>query len=206
LIKKYEHIIPIIILIPIFIYVMYSNIDIASKKVLVDQENNINIFYNISAQTTPEIQTLAQRLKNESINANDDVYVVQNLLDYVTNIPYKVHHFRARKPLETIQRNYGDCDDKSNLMSSLLNSLGFENYIVLVPEHAFVIVNIPRDFENQLLGKKSFYLNNKNFYILETTAQNSKIGFNFKYHLFDIDAIVDPINKKTLDISNLEYQ
>lgn len=184
---------------------MYSNVIVASRDVLVSQENNFNTFYNISAEVTPEIKSIADRLKHDSINENDDVYVVQNLLDYVTNIPYKEHNFMARKPLETVKKNYGDCDDKSNLISSLLNSLGYENYIVLVPKHAFVIVNINRDLDNQLRDKKSFHINNKNFYILETTAKDSKIGFDFEYNLVDIEAIVDPLNKETLDISNLKY-
>ncbi len=60
-----------------------------------------------------------------------------------------------------IDQNFGDCDDKSNLLISLLNAKGYEAYFVLVPKHIFVIVNIGFILPN----KKSIIYKIKTFFI-----------------------------------------
>ena len=188
--KKYGHIFPILLMLPVFIYIMYVNLVVASKKVKIQSQGLDSYFYFTSVEITPELLALAKELKT-----------VQACLDYVTTIPYKVHNFRARQPKDTIERNYGDCDDKSNLLSSLLSALGYENYIVLVPKHAFVIVNI----HQRLKGKKALYFNDKAFYILETTAKNSKVGYNLRYKTKQIRAIVNPLDKALVPYEGIRY-
>ncbi|MEZ4692934.1 MAG: hypothetical protein R2837_02765 [Aliarcobacter sp.] len=134
---------------------------------------------------------------------NDKLCEVQSMLDFVTAIPYKINESVARSPKNVVEQNFGDCDDKSNLLISLLKVSGYEKvYFVLVPEHIFVIIN----FEDTKLNKKALYVNDKPFYILESTAQNSKIGFPLKYKLDEISAIVDPFVNKKLVINKLEYK
>ncbi|CAM3554759.1 hypothetical protein [Arcobacter aquimarinus] len=134
---------------------------------------------------------------------NDKLCEVQSMLDFVTAIPYKINESVARSPKNVVEQNFGDCDDKSNLLISLLKVSGYEKvYFVLVPEHIFVIIN----FEDIKLNKKALYVNDKPFYILESTAQNSKIGFPLKYKLDEISAIVDPFVNKKLVINKLEYK
>ncbi|MCG3720287.1 hypothetical protein L5F50_13895, partial [Aliarcobacter butzleri] len=105
-------------------------------------------------------------------------------------------------PKQVVEQNFGDCDDKSNLLISLLKVLGYEVYFVLVPEHIFVIINL----DNLNISKKALYVNDKKFYILETTATLSKIGFPLKYKLSDIEAVIDPFKNKKILINNLEYK
>lgn len=80
--------------------------------------------------------------------------------------------------------------------------LGYEVYFLLVPEHIFVIINL----DNLNISKKALYVNDKKFYILETTATLSKIGFPLKYKLSDIEAVIDPFKNKKILINNLEYK
>ena len=191
MLKKYGHIIPIIfVMVPAFIYIMYASFSIHTKKVNLDDSFIDPSFYFTSVEITPEITKLAKELKS-----------VKACLDYVTNIPYKIHNFRARQPIETIKQNYGDCDDKSNLLSSLLSSMGYENYIVLVPRHAFVIVNLKKE----LPDKKALRFNGKIFYVLESTAENSDIGFELKYTKQQIQAIINPLNKELLQTDQIRY-
>jgi len=131
----------------------------------------------------------------------DKTCEVQSLLDFVTAIPYKINDGIARSSKQVVSQNFGDCDDKSNLLISMLKVRGFEAYFVLVPKHIFVIVNL----ENQI-NKKAFYINDKRFYILESTATGSKIGFSLKYSFEEIKAIVDPFVNKKLVIKSLEYK
>lgn len=126
---------------------------------------------------------------------------VQTMLDFVTTIPYKVNESIAKSPKQVVEQNFGDCDDKSNLLISLLKTKDYEAYFVLVPKHIFIIINL----ENIDIATKALYINGKKYYILETTATLSKIGFPLKYKIDDIEAIVDPfINKKIL-IKSIKY-
>ena len=135
-------------------------------------------------------------------NCNGDkTCEVQSMLDFVTAIPYKINESIARSAKQVVEQNFGDCDDKSNLLISMLKVRGYEAYFVLVPKHIFVIVNL----ENQI-NKKALYVNDKKFYILESTATGSKIGFPLKYSFEQINAIVDPFLNKKLVIKTLNYR
>ncbi len=127
---------------------------------------------------------------------------VQSILDFVTAIPYKINESIARSAKQVVTQNFGDCDDKSNLLISLLKVKGYEAYFVLVPKHIFVVVNM----QNIKLNTKALYINDKPFYILESTANASKIGFPLKYKFDEIDAIVDPFLNKKLVVRSLDYR
>ena len=133
--------------------------------------------------------------------ANDKICEVQSMLDFVTAIPYKINDSVARNSKQVVSQNFGDCDDKSNLLISMLKVRAYEAYFVLVPKHIFVIVNL----ENQI-NKKALYVNDKRFYILESTATSSKIGFPLKYSFEEINAIIDPFVNKKLVVKKLEYR
>lgn len=136
-------------------------------------------------------------------NCNDNkLCEVQSMLDFVTAIPYKINESIARSAKQVVEQNFGDCDDKSNLLISMLKVKGYEAYFVLVPKHIFVIVNMEQKLEN----KKALYINGKRFYILESTAQNSKIAFPLKYSFEEIEAIIDPFVNKKLVVEKLEYK
>ena len=135
-------------------------------------------------------------------NCNSDkTCEVQSMLDFVTAIPYKINESIARSSKQVVEQNFGDCDDKSNLLISMLKVRGYEAYFVLVPKHIFVIVNL----ENQG-NKKALYVNDKKFYILESTAKDSKIGFPLKHTLEEIEAIIDPFVNKKLLVKTLNYR
>ncbi|QDF30195.1 transglutaminase domain-containing protein [Halarcobacter anaerophilus] len=144
-------------------------------------------------------QKLAKRLVN---GCDTKVCEVQSMLDLVTNIPYKINNSVARSGENVIKQNYGDCDDKSNLLISLLHARGYEAYFVLVPKHIFVVVHLNLILPN----KKALYINKRPFYILESTAKNSKIGFPLRYSFDEIKAFIDPFQNKKLVVNSLEYK
>jgi hypothetical protein len=132
----------------------------------------------------------------------DKICEVQSMLDFVTAIPYKINESIARSSKQVVEQNFGDCDDKSNLLISMLKMKGYEAYFVLVPKHIFVIV----DLKQTLSNKKALWVNKKPYYILESTATGSKIGFRLKYRFDEIEAIIDPFINKKLQIEKLEYK
>jgi len=128
---------------------------------------------------------------------------VQRLLDFTSNIPYKTYTFQQKSPQKTIQENFGDCDDKSNLLISMLHALDIEAYFVLVPKHIFVVVPLN---DRRLKRRKGLWINDRKYYILETTAKDSPVGYPLKYKLHEIHAIIEPFSNEKIDIERLNYK
>jgi hypothetical protein len=150
--------------------------------------------------TSQEIQDLAQTLTKE---CESTLCKAQKLLDYSSNIPYKTHTFQRNLPQVTIEQNYGDCDDKSNLLISMLHAVEMEAYFVLVPKHIFVMVPLN---ESSVSHKKGLWINGRKYYILESTSKGSKVGYPLKYDLDEIDVILEPFMNKKLEIKTIEYK
>jgi len=159
-----------------------------------------NGIYRSYVTTSQEIQDKAFSLTK---HCSDEFCKVQSLLDFATNIPYQTTTFQQYSAQKTIQQNFGDCDDKSNLLVSMLYALGQEAYFALVPKHIFIIVPIN---DKRLDKKKGLWVNGKKYYILESTAKDSKVGFPLHYELEKIDVIVEPFSNEKISIKNLEWK
>ena len=177
-----------------FLYILTQAVSTVNRRYISTKDGT----YVNSTRTTPVIKELAKILTK---NCKTTQCATQNILDYVTNIPYKINYFQAHTPQQTIKENFGDCDDKSNLLISLLHEKKIESYFVLVPHHIFVIVHLDED-----LHRKALYLNNKRYYILESTAKNSPVGFPLHYKLNEIDSIIEPFENRKIEISQLEWK
>lgn len=156
--------------------------------------------YRSYVTTSEEIRNKAFKLTQHCTN---ELCEVQTLLDFATHIPYKTNTFQQYSAQKTIQQNFGDCDDKSNLLISMLHALGKEAYFVLVPKHIFIIVSLE---DERLEKQKGLWVNGKKHYILESTAQGSKVGFALQYELEDIDVIVEPFSNEKLTLKKLEWK
>ena len=179
-----------------FMYGTVKAIQIVSKTQISTNDG----IYTSYVTTSNEIHQKAKLLIDK---CNNDTCKIQSLLDYVTNIPYYTNTFQQKSPQKIIQENYGDCDDKSNLLISMLRAVGIEAYFVLVPKHIFVIVPLEnKHFKN----KKGLWINGRKYYILESTAKNSKIGFPLHYKLVDIDTVIEPFMNKMIQINTLSYK
>ena len=179
-------------------YVIY--IIISSFFIVKNQFIDIGDATYVNQVRTDEYTIKLADFLTKDCNKNQ-ICEVQAMLDFATRIPYKINESIARSAKQVVEQNFGDCDDKSNLLISMLKVRGYEAYFVLVPEHIFVIVDLEK-----LPNKKALYVNDKRFYVLESTATNSKIGFPLKYKLEQIEAIVDPFVNKKLVVEKLEYK
>ena len=177
-----------------FLYLFSQVINVVKRRHTGTSEGT----YVNNTRSSAQLQKLAFSLTQ---NCFDDKCRIQSLLDYVTNIPYVVNNYTAHLPKDTIEKNFGDCDDKSNLLISLLHALKIESYFVLVPKHIFVIVPL-----EEIASKKALYLNGKPYYILESTAKDSKIGYPLTYKLNEISTIFEPFENRKLDIDHIEYR
>ena len=179
-----------------FVYGTYKAIDIVNKTQVSTSEGIYSSYVSRS-------EAMAQKAEQLSLGCESKLCKVQVLLDFVSDIPYVTQTFQRKKPLQTIADNFGDCDDKSNLLISLLHGLGIEAYFVLVPKHIFVIV--PLD-DVRLKPTKGLWVNGKKYYILESTAKGSSVGFPLHYNVKEIDAIVEPFANKKLEINSLKFK
>ncbi len=180
----------------IFIYGIYKAIIIVNKTQIGTSKGT----YTSYVTTSNEIE---KKAKDMSTECNNTTCRIQKLLDYVTNIPYHTTIFQKKSPQKTIQENFGDCDDKSNLLISMLHSLGIEAYFMLVPKHIFVIVPLK---DKRLAQTKGLWINGRKFYILESTAKDSKIGFPLRYKLEEIEAMVEPFTNEKIEIDTIFYK
>ncbi|PTB83451.1 hypothetical protein C9926_02855 [Sulfurovum lithotrophicum] len=179
-----------------FIYGTTKAIQRVEKTQISTNDGIYTSYVTSSKQIIQKANLLTKQCEN-------DVCKVQTLLDYVTNIPYSTHTFQQKSPQKTIQENFGDCDDKSNLLISMLHGLGLEAYFVLVPKHIFVIVPLE---DKRLSNRKGLWLNGRKYYILESTAKDSIIGFPLRYSIDDIDTIIEPFTNKKINMNHLEYK
>lgn len=184
-----------IVSIAVILYMIFHSFFIV-KNQFIDLDGST---YVNQVKTDEYTKKLAMNLTKD---CQTKVCEVQSMLDLVTEIPYKINESVARSGKNVIEQNFGDCDDKSNLLISLLNAKGYEAYFVLVPKHIFVVVNIGFILPN----KKALYINGRPFYKLEGTAQGSTIGFPLKYKFDEISAFVDPFKNKKLVVESLEYK
>lgn len=179
-----------------FVYLTVNAIDIASRT----QVGTKNGIYTSYVTTSDDIGNKAKEL---TTNCQNELCKVQKLLDFTSNIPYFSKTFQKYSAQQTIQQNFGDCDDKSNLLISMLHALKIEAYFVLVPKHIFVIVPLT---DQSLRHRKGIWINGRKFFILESTAKNSKVGYPLKYKLDEIDVVIEPFANEELTIKHLEYK
>lgn len=177
------------IFIPTFFFVKDHHIGLDDSK------------YIHKVTTKPYIKDLANTLTK---NCTTKLCEVQSILHYVTNIEYKINNWITMSPKKTIEVGHGDCDDKSNLLISLLKTKGFDDtYFVLVPKHIFVIIALE---DKRLEHIKGLYINGKKYYILESTAKNSLVGFPLKYKLEEIEAVIEPFENEKIKLRNIQFK
>ena len=179
-----------------FIYVTAKAMQISNRTQISTGDG----IYTNRVKTSEDISKRAFELTEQ---CKSEVCQVQNLLNYVTNIPYKINHFKANSPQKTIQNNFGDCDDKSNLLISMLHVLGKEAYFVLVPKHIFIIVAVN---DKRLEAVKGLWLDGKKYYILESTAKGSAVGYPLHYKLDEINIVVDPFTNEKKSFKKIAWK
>ena len=150
---------------------------------------------------TGELAPLAEQL-TQGCN-HDDGCEAKKLFDYVTAIPYRTDH-TSRNALTVVKTNWGDCDDKSNLLASLLNERGIDYRFVYVPHHVFVAVHL-NDTKNIPFLHAKLTIEGKDFYYAETTAVGAKIGeFNGQFP-YSFEGIYDMIHNRPEELSKVKF-
>ena len=179
-----------------FLYVTMEASRIVQKRQISTDDG----IYSNRVSLSDDIKTKAYQLTK---GCETDLCKTQRLLDSVTTIPYITNLFQSHSPSRTLELKEGDCDDKSNLLISMLYALDKEAYFVLVPKHIFVITPI----EDKRLGEtKGLWLDGKKYLILENTAKGSAVGFPLHYKLDEINVIVNPFTNEKHSFKQIEWR
>ena len=179
-----------------FVYMTFKAFEVVAKRRISTDDG----IYENRVSTSADIKSLALKLTSD---CKSKLCKVQRVLDYATNIPYKINDFRTNSPQKTIKNDFGDCDDKSNLLISMLHALDMEAYFVLVPNHIFIIAPIE---DERLDPIKGIYLNGKKMFILESTAKGSGVGYPLTYKIDELDSIIEPFSNDKVEIKSLVYK
>ena len=151
--------------------------------------------------TNPYVLDLANQLKKVSEEQNNDtvLYVIR----FVQDIPYETDmnvgfDEYPKYPTETLFEGRGDCEDKSYLLYSLLEVLGYDVGIILLPGHA--VVGIVCD---KCEGKDRFFKqdNGKKYFIVETTTRATVGYLSPQFENEIIDFIKTDNNSSTKSIT-----
>lgn len=197
--NKYLHKLSLLIIfvfISLFGYISFGSFFFVKEhQISIDGE-----VYTNRVSQKPYIKELSDELTK---GCKTNICKVQKLLDYVTNIEYKLNPTIAKSPKDTIKFGFGDCDDKSNLLISLLKINDYDVLFATVPNHIFVLIHLK---DKELSDLAGLYLDGKKYYILESTATNSKIGFPLQYNIEDIETILEPFKNEKLEIGLIEYK
>lgn len=146
--------------------------------------------------SNPYTRVKIAEIANEC-QSSDSICEITTTFNYVSNgIKYMSDPTKGDgffNPLETMQSGIGDCDCKSILLATLLESIGHKTRLVLVPGHVFVQVMIPfintddytaivSRFQSNVHYDLDLFCNNDNivgnvWLSLEPTATNVNIGW-----------------------------
>lgn len=118
----------------------------------------------------------------QNCSTSDFICEISAIFNFVAN---RIKYMRDPKsrdyfsnPLETLELRIGDCDCKSILLATLLESIGHETQVVLIPGHAFVRVSIDEEDKDKL-PQSAYYIEDmgKVWVPLESTAEGAHIGW-----------------------------
>jgi len=125
------------------------------------------------------IDKMIQQINADAIKAGfTEIEKVNFVIAFVQSLPYTVDSATTpwneypRYPIETLFDRGGDCEDTSILVAALLDRLGYDVALLILPyeHHAAVGVSIEG-------ATGSYYqYNDKKYFYLETTGEGWKIG------------------------------
>jgi len=120
--------------------------------------------------------TLIANLLLDKIDGKNDIDIINFAASFIQNLNYKKdsdtnESFEyPRYPIETIDNDGGDCEDLAILAASILSEMEYNVALFRFSDHMAVGVSLNDD----ILGYEHYI---DNYYFLETTTKNRKLGF-----------------------------
>lgn len=158
-------------------------------------------FFKYDVYEHDEMKPIVDMLTSEC--RGDPYCEIDRAYQYVLKIPYK-ESTAYRNPSDVINKNGGDCDEKSFLLATLLLQNKYPCVLVTTKDHGFIAVHLPND---TALKHPSSYLimDGKKYYFAETTVLEGYIGQYNNVKKDDINGVFDMVVKKEIPLDQIEY-
>lgn len=173
------------------------------KTIIIPPPNAIKVGELYAPYYIDEHSTLKTIINNlQDRCSGDEACEVNQAFTYVSHIPY-VRSNKHRTPVEVINKNGGDCDEKAQLFAMILLETHHNCVLVYTKDHAFIAVEInnpskmnPNSARLTIGGKEYFYA--------EVTDPKGYVGkFNDIYpHQFQ--GIYHVNEKKNIPIESIQ--
>lgn len=109
------------------------------------------------------------------MNCQNDFCKIQKYYDYVKQIPYeKGTQGKDKNAIEVMEEWKGDCDERSDLLASMMLANGYKTLLLYTKNHTFTALNIPNYESNE--NRSYVQYEGRKYYIAETTDPNGQIG------------------------------
>ncbi len=139
----------------------------ATANHVYDSWKDVSKWYtDLSAASLTIDDDIAAKARDLTVNAKTELEKIRAIAEYVQSLRYislqldvaRGGGHRPRPANMVMQRGFGDCKDKANLMRSLLKSLKIESYLVLIysgdPTYVRAEWASPRQFNHCIIAVK----------------------------------------------------
>lgn len=183
-----------------FIVIDYSK----NEKYISFGKYNINSAAAIDeTDNTGKLKNLAKAITEDC--KEEELCKVKRIMTFIEKIPYIAGERLAKKPIEVINTNSGDCDEKTYLFATLAIESKLKPILIYAQKdniyHAFIGIQIKEDTEEKMTYLE---INDKKYYYLETTWNEKYIGKFNGYEKNDIVGIYDEINNQKIALNQVK--
>lgn len=134
--------------------------------------------YVLSEYDRWAIQKLADYFKQYGQKkGHSEEQITGNVISFVQSIHYTSDYESTgqeeypRYPVETLTDKTGDCEDTVILAAAILNELGYDPILVLVPQHMVLGIRDTGNYSGQF-----YEYNGEKYYYVETTSFGHQVG------------------------------
>jgi len=168
-------------------YAKYSDMDV--RRQLFSNYSFSRALPNFISMDEPILLDLASQLKALYAEGHTDQELANFVSDFVqccikyppygNGISGDMYQYGQDEyfahPVETLFHGYGDCEDTSFLTANLLQLLGFDSAVVLIPTHAMAAVALGDGYSPTTYHSNqkvlTFKHDGKTYFLIETTAE-----------------------------------
>lgn len=129
---------------------------------------------------------------------------VKRIMTFIHKIPYIAGEGQAKTPIEVINSNSGDCDEKTYLFATLAIESRLKPILIYAKKdeiyHAFIGIQLKEKTDGKMTYLK---IDDKKYYYLETTWNEKDIGKFNGYEKENIIGIYDEVNNEKISLKKI---
>ncbi|MDD3596742.1 transglutaminase domain-containing protein [Sulfuricurvum sp.] len=139
------------------------------------------------------------------MDCQNDFCKIQKYYDYVKRIPYEKGTIgQDKNAIEVVQEWKGDCDERSDLLASMMLANGYKIILLYTKDHTLTALNIPNYDSNE--NRAYIQYQGKKYYVAETTNPNGQIGAYNNEVMKNLKFIYDINEKRVANDDEIKIQ